>query len=239
MKVILSSRAQLQMAYYIANIDYEISGLGIVEKLPNHDMYVTELFLLEQTVTGVETVLDPACLAKFWDEKLQVPDFPIEKVKLWWHSHVNMPVFWSNVDTATIDTLDTEQADENWWLSIVGNKAGLRKARVDIYEPHRMFMDDLSIEMGLDLELKESIIKEIEEKVTVKKAVPVVSTPPGNLAPRERYWGYEGRDDDDFVETKSGIVVPGNYSKKNKKIETGKLLASKKFKREMKNDVSK
>ncbi len=169
MQVILSPLASLKMTYYIDVIDYEISGLGIVEKLSSGDVLVTDIFLLEQEVTGAETTLDPAALGKFWNEKLNEPDFPVEKVKLWWHSHVDMSVFWSTTDIATIENLDTEQDEENWWLSIVGNKSGDRKARIDVYKPHRMHQDDIDLIVGADMTLKEDIRKEVEEKVTIKQ----------------------------------------------------------------------
>lgn len=176
--------AHLKMKYYIEEIDYEISGLGVVEKLSNGDLYVPDIFLFEQTVTGTETQLKTNDIDKFYETFLtqateaQTPEEKekifddIGKIKLWWHSHVNMGVFWSATDVATQNSLDVDTDVENWWLSIVGNKRGERKAKLDIYKPHRLFMDDLDIVVGEDDTLRESIKKEIEEKVV--KPAPIV-----------------------------------------------------------------
>ncbi len=186
MKVILSYLAHRKMKYYIEEIDYEISGLGTVEKLSNGDLFVPDIYLFEQTVTGTETQLKASDIDKFYDtllaqainvspeEREKVYD-NIGKIKLWWHSHVNMDTFWSGTDVATQNSLDVDLDVDNWWLSIVGNKAGKRKAKLDVYKPHRLWLDDIDIVIDENDDLRESIKKEIEEKVTqpVKYAAPV------------------------------------------------------------------
>lgn len=167
MKIVLSALANAKLKYYIECINFEISGIGLVEKREGGILYVPDIFLLKQEVSGAETSLDSQAVAEFINEKILDPDFPIEKIKLWWHSHVNMGTFWSGTDVATIDRLDTEDPEENWWISIVGNKSGSRLARVDVYQPHRMFTNNIPVEVEEDLSLKEDIIKEIQEKVTV------------------------------------------------------------------------
>jgi len=250
MKVILSPTAHLKMKYYIEEIDYEISGLGIVEKLNNGDLYVPDLFLFEQHVTGTETQLKASDVDKFYDDMLaSVPENDPEareemfdkigNIKLWWHSHVNMGVFWSGTDVATQNSLDIDVDTENWWLSIVGNKKGERKAKLDVYKPHRMFMDDLEIVIGEDPALRETIKAEIEQKVT--KPAPVVYQ--NTYYPSKNGWGknkYPRKDyrsapmapvpktadmqnmvdsmNDEYEQEESGIYVPkaGKGLKKSK-----------------------
>ena len=166
MKVILSQLAHLKMKYYINSVDTEISGIGLVQKLANNDLYVSDLFIYKQVVTGAHTKLDQREVAKFIDEKLQIPDFPVENLKLWWHSHVDMGCFWSGTDDETIDGLDIESSEENWWLSIVTTRDGKRRARVDTYQPFRMTVDEIPVEVGEDLDLKETLVKEVEELVS-------------------------------------------------------------------------
>lgn len=171
MKVILSNIANLKMKYYIDLIDFEISGVGLVEKLPNKDLYVVDLFLIKQVVSAAETKLDSKAVQDFMIEKMKDETFPMEKLRLWWHSHVNMGVFWSGTDKATMNALDLDLPEDNWFLSIVGNKQGLRKARVDIYAPFRMNVDDLEVVVGEDLELEAQIEAEIQEKVSIERAI--------------------------------------------------------------------
>jgi hypothetical protein len=234
MKVILSPLAHLKMKYYIDNIGYEISGVGLVEKRPGGILYVPDLFLIKQEVTGVETTLDEKSLHEFMLEKMQDENFPVENLKLWWHSHVNMAVFWSGVDVATRNTLDTDQGEENWWLSIVGNKKGETKACLDVFQPHRLIMDDIPVEVGGMFELEDAIKLEIEEKVTVKYTQPADKTP--SIPPysnSQDFHGFKGQSrdidfgDEDydmplhdvgdagFRRTQNGIYLP----KKNKKLK--------------------
>lgn len=206
MKVILSSKANLKLKYYIEEIDYEISGLGVVEKLANGDLYVPDIYLFEQRVTGTETQLDPKDVDKFYDDMLaSIPENDPEareemfdkigKIKLWWHSHVNMGVFWSGTDVATQNSLDIDQDVENWWLSIVGNKKGERKAKLNVYKPHKMFLDDLEIVVEEDKDLREQIKKEIEEKVTTP---PIVTVPKTVYPYYNNGWGKNKRHQKDY-----------------------------------------
>lgn len=187
MKVLLSPLANTKLKYYIENINYEISGLGLVEKLENErgTLYVPDIFLFKQHVSAAQTTIDSDDISKFIEEKWSNdPDFPLEKVKLWWHSHVNMSVFWSGTDTACQDRLDNDQAEENWFLSIVGNKQGHRLAKVDIYQPHRMWVDNIQIEVG-EPGLLSQIKAEIAEKVETPAALP----PTSFVAPHQRGFG--------------------------------------------------
>lgn len=213
MKVILSQLAAKKMKYYIDCIGYEISGIGLVEKRENGTLYVPDIFLLKQEVTGAETDLDSTAVGEFINEKLQDPDFPVENLKLWWHSHVNMAVFWSGTDNATINRLDTDQAEENWWLSIVGNKRDERRARIDVYQPHRMWMDELQIEYEEEEEdpLKEQIKEEIKEKVTVRTLSNFPKTLAGNVIKNKSVTSVAGEEEDieeGVYKTSGGIYLP-------------------------------
>ena len=85
-----------------------------------------------------------------------------ESLKLWWHSHVNAGCFWSGTDEATI-----ERFSNGWMLSIVGNKLGEYKARVDLYEPFRITIDELPLTVAypIDKGLRVKVEDEIKEKV--------------------------------------------------------------------------
>lgn len=226
-KVVLSALANEKLKHYIDCIEYEISGLGLVEKRDDGSLYVPDIFLLKQEVSGAETDLDSHAVAEFVDEKLQDPDFPIENLKLWWHSHVRMGVFWSGTDVATINRLDTEQSEENWMLSIVGNKLGNRLARLDVYAPHRMWMNELKIEVEEDQTLKEAIKKEIEEKVTIRTLQATNNFPKTWAGAAKRNvvkndLGEEDIDDDAEENSIINVFVP-RASRKLKKGRTRKV----------------
>jgi hypothetical protein len=94
-----------------------------------------------------------------------------ELVKVWWHSHGNGACFWSGIDSSTIELFNN-----SWMVSIVGNRLGDYKARVDIYEPVRVSVDELPLEVHIpelepDPGLELAIVDEINKKVRVKKWV--------------------------------------------------------------------
>lgn len=196
------------MTYYVKGIDQEISGLGLVEKIDPDILYVPDIYLFEQSVSGVETKLVGSEVNKFYDEKMQDREFPLQNIKLWWHSHNDMSVFWSQQDLDTIENLDTEQDKDNWWLSIVQNNKGERKARMDQWKPHRLFMDNLTVEVGMNKELKDVCEAEIKEKVSVKKTTPV-----GYNYSYQNYHNYPTnkkttQQKKDYKKNNKGIYVP-------------------------------
>jgi len=83
-------------------------------------------------------------------------------LKFWWHSHANMSVFWSGTDDVCAETLSKEFA-----FSMVVNKAGERKCRLDLYSPFRIIFDGVKIQELTqdDTKLKEECEKEVKEKV--------------------------------------------------------------------------
>jgi len=148
---------------YIKHCSEEISGLGRVIR-QNGKIIITDIILLKQECTSSSSDLDEKELDEFVLSEVE-QGRPIEDLKLWWHSHVNMSAFWSSTDTGTIEKLKN-----GWCLSIVGNKRGEYKTRVDLFEPFRYCFDDLPLEIiaPADSTLEEAIKTEIEEKVSTR-----------------------------------------------------------------------
>ena len=112
--------------------DGEFSCLGIVED----DLYVPEVFLLEQECSDTATELDPESIAAL----LVGLDRP-EKARCWIHSHADMQCFWSNTDEGCIEGL----ANESFLVSIVVNKAGDYRCRLDLFQPVRLTIDKVPV----------------------------------------------------------------------------------------------
>ena len=110
----------------------EFSCLGIV----TDDLFIESVHLFDQSCTDASTELDPTALAKF----LTRCDQP-EKVRCWTHSHGGMKTFWSQTDDECIEGLE----NESFLVSIVVNKAGDLKCRVDLYQPVRLTLDDVPV----------------------------------------------------------------------------------------------
>lgn len=168
-KIIFNIQAYNKLCLYVGNTEGEISGLGKIKKITTKDetaILIEDIILLNQVSSWGGTKLDKEAITKFLDDLMKKGE-AIADWKLWWHSHGDMDTFWSTTDEDTIESLNTEQTENNWWLSIVANKGGEMKARIDVFEPFLQTIDiDSFVFFTPSTEaLKAKIIKEIEKKV--------------------------------------------------------------------------
>lgn len=98
-KVNLSNKADSKIKYWVNKASKEISGFGITEyDAATHEFTVTDVYLIEQTVGAAHTDISPEGMAKL----LYKTRNEVGTLNFWWHSHVNMDVFWSGQDMDTI-----------------------------------------------------------------------------------------------------------------------------------------
>ena len=159
-KVKITKEACLKLRYFTELCPMEISGLGKVRERPGFlEIYDIEIF--EQKVSGAHSNLDPDVLALFLHEKFTAGE-SVKDYKVWWHSHVNMEAYFSPIDTSTIEM----SSEFPYLVSIVTNKRGEDKARIDIFKPLRMTAPvDLELILEEDEQLKTKCQIEIYEKV--------------------------------------------------------------------------
>jgi len=104
-----------EIMFYVNESDVEISGLGTCSfDKPTGLFKVHKIVLCEQENGPATTDLDAKSITKAMHELRLEP----HDLKFWWHSHVNMPVFWSGTDKATM----AELGEHGWFLSTVFNK---------------------------------------------------------------------------------------------------------------------
>ncbi len=101
---------------------------------------IGDVYLIDQTVSGGSTEFDEVALANF----VASAEHP-EDIWCWIHSHVNMGVFWSSTDTATINRLlrSTKKL-----LSIVFTLDGKMKTRCDVSLKALGLSDEVKAEFG-------------------------------------------------------------------------------------------
>ena len=143
---------------------FEISGLGNVI-IEDETIKVVDAILLEQENTSTTTDISGEYIAK---AMFHLKDSPGE-LKWWWHSHVDMPVFWSETDTNTIEEL----ASQGWFSATVFNKKKEMRSAYAQISPIKMLVDDIDtyVLRNLDFDMVNKWDEEYEDKVTVKTPV--------------------------------------------------------------------
>jgi hypothetical protein len=127
-RMTFTPEAWRKMVLYGDLCPYEISGLGVVDEV-GADYRMTDLLIVEQEVTPIETSLDGEAVANLIVRMVEDGRDP-GALKIWWHSHAREAVFWSGEDERTISTFQND-----YMISIVTNHAGKMLARVDRYAP--------------------------------------------------------------------------------------------------------
>jgi hypothetical protein len=200
-KVFFDPIVYQKIMFWVQKSTVEISGLGKIQITDSGDIIVTSAILVEQENTGSSTDMKPEAIAK---AMFLMKDEPGE-LRFWWHSHVNMPVFWSGTDTKTIEEL----GEHGFFVSTVFNKK--REWRTAIFQkkPYRIFKDEVqtSLYTPTNLSLVGEWQKEFDEKCKSKwdnykshASKDARRTQAGTTTPSQiDYHGYESAWNDDLV----------------------------------------
>lgn len=168
MNVNISNEAMFKINHWVNKSPVEISGLGKVIREDNGDLLVTDVYLLEQENTSTETELDATAISKLMFQTKDVEG----DLSFWWHSHVNMGVFWSSTDMQAIHQL----GEYGYVVATVFNKKG--EKRTAYYQGEKdtvpkIFIDDITTKQvfvhssDLTAKLDEEFIAKCKQKVYV------------------------------------------------------------------------
>jgi len=165
MKIYFSPKAKVKLDLYIRLSDAEVSGVGCVTRLERGSFLVDDVFILEQECSYAETALDQKALVRFLEEFVAKGESP-SALRLWWHSHGSFDVFWSRRDERTIRCFNTVP----WLISVVGNKRGEYRARLDVFDPAHLTRDGINVDVYLEMDQKEAeaIKQELNQKLCRK-----------------------------------------------------------------------
>ena len=199
-RVYILPAAKARLDAYIQHAPGEVSGLGEVELIEGCPT-ITNIMLFEQECSAASTDIEPEDLARFFVEAVNQGADP-EKIRLWWHSHSNSSCFWSGTDNSTIADLCQSAG---WIVSVVGNKKGQYRARIDLTRPFEATLD--WVEFGIapyrDPDLDKEVKAEVEAKVKQKVLISTTiwkgfsgSEEKGTKYPATYPYGY--LDDDDY-----------------------------------------
>lgn len=112
-----------KVMYWVRTADHEVSGFGKCTWYPDTKvLYVHDAELLDYG-SAAETEIDAESVSDYIHSTIKDPG----DVRWWWHSHVDMQVFWSGTDKKNIE----EFARHGWLAATVFNKrAEMRSAIV-------------------------------------------------------------------------------------------------------------
>lgn len=176
MKIVLSELAHKKIKHWVDKADFEVSGFGKVHYYKEEDcFFVLDAYLVKQEGSGAATEIDQTALGQLMFKTKDIPGL----LNFWWHSHVNMSVFWSGTDTDTIKELGAQ----GLCVATVFNKKGEMHSAVcakmtGMFGDKVTFWDDVKTE--IDSETPEEVLaqwdKEFDDTVTRKKYHTTTST---------------------------------------------------------------
>lgn len=160
LRVRIQAAAMERIWHWTGLASGEFSCLGTVDGLDINDVQ-----LFDQTCSAASTEMDQSALAQFLCSHPRP-----EAVRAWVHSHGKLGVFWSDQDDACIEGL----ANDTCLISVVVNKARQLKCRIDLWQPLRVTLHDIPVDVVVpDYDLAEQCRLEFERHVT---EMPVVTT---------------------------------------------------------------
>ncbi len=151
-----------QVTLYTQMAKGEISWIGTIEKHGEFDFLVGEIFLIKQETTSVKTQFDDEDMAMFLLDYNEAGK-DLSNLKLWLHTHNNFAVSWSTRDEKTINNFHRSE----FMVSVVTNKFGDFLARIDIFRPLRLTLENVQVAVlpSFSEEEIEKAANEITEKV--------------------------------------------------------------------------
>jgi hypothetical protein len=170
----IENAAYRKIMHWVNKSNNEVSGLGTIVRV--NDMFIIkDAILLDQDVSSTTTKIGAEAVAKALYETARQDG----TLNFWWHSHVNMAVFWSGTDDSTIK----EMGMGGWCISSVFNKRNEMKTRFRSTDYHfPIDLDDVPLEIIREAEVvPPEWDKEFEEKVKT-------FTPPVYRPYQGRHW---------------------------------------------------
>lgn len=164
-EVVINLDCYQKIMHWVNMSNFEVSGFG---KVQNKDgkLIVTSVTLLKQENSTGSTDIEGEAIAKAMYELRDEPgDF-----NFWWHSHVNMSVFWSETDTDAIASI----GKNGWVLASVFNK---KNEILSLYYQNNnnnlpaIVIDEIPTTIDYSIknkELEKELTTEYKDKVTNK-----------------------------------------------------------------------
>lgn len=219
------------MSAYVDLVDTEITGFFDVDFDEEQWAFVVgKVYLVKQEAGGADVEMDEDALADFTFQMIKEGKDQLPRG--WWHSHVNMGVFFSGTDDTTINT---DFKNDSFTVSIVVNKKREHKASAVIWqEPEDSLInkineakgplriDDLEVTVQVEhLKIPAALEKEVKAKVTTR----TVATWNRDHSQGSMSFGKKGKKIQSFLPSKKDLLKTKINGKTPKTLPKDKLEA--------------
>lgn len=158
LKLVIDPIVYQKVMHWVNKSDFEVSGLGkVIFDAPTNTLRVVEAIILPQRNTSTTTDIDGVAVSKAMYQLRNSPG----DLRWWWHSHVNMGVFWSGTDINTIQQL----GNGGWYSATVFNKRNEMKSAFCQKTPVRLLVPDIPTQLAVGKELLTQWDTEYEKNV--------------------------------------------------------------------------
>jgi hypothetical protein len=196
----ITAKANDKIQFWVNRAIGEVGGMGIgTYDAATKSFTVTDAFLIEQTVGGAHTDLTAEGMGKLMFQTARMEG----DLCFWWHSHSNMPVFWSGTDQETILKLG---ANGFIFASVFNKKDEVRSAcaftatsALNDGKQEIVFLDDISTTF-LNPEMPKELAEELEAQF-----VALVKT---SYTLPSRHWPNSKQED---LLERHGLYDPNSY----------------------------
>lgn len=173
-EIIISNRAYMDIAYIISQSpEDEISWLGSVDVIDGNYI-ISDVYLLEQTVSGASISITEASYAKLIMEVIKTKGIKeANKLRFWGHLHPGNSTSPSHVDNEQMKIFEKNCKD--FFIRGIFGRKGRAEFSVFDYTKALCFSDtSWSITIGIDVNRKEEIKKLIDTKIKKEIILPFV-----------------------------------------------------------------
>ena len=170
----ITAEAYMKMLELINQSDVECSWHGLVLRNEEENSYlIYDILVFPQRNSATSTTTDEKEFAEWQTELILDPNFPIERLRMHGHSHVNMNVFSSGVDDKYQKDLITKVDDGDYYIFLIMNKK--MEICIFIYDFSQQIMfekNEINFQIvGQNGDIKAWAKKELDEKAITQRPV--------------------------------------------------------------------
>ena len=172
-KLIFTEIAWLKIQTLVHAFSSEVAWHGTAARTADNEYTVFDIVVYPQEVSGATVVTDQT---KYQNWLMSQDDAVFDNLRFQGHSHVDMGVTPSTIDTTNYDKILDQLDDGMFYIFAIFNKKGDRTVRIYDYETN-LFFDTADVDVTIQSELLdlEGFLKDARAQVSQRQPQPVAS----------------------------------------------------------------